>query len=1060
MTPEKVSPPDTARTPLLASLRARLLLVAVALAPAFALILWVHYANLEDERAEVAAAGSRIAASRALEFGEKIEDMRALLAIVAGFPTVREDPRLPRCSAILADMKRELPHVANLGVATPDARVVCSAAPFDPARPADVADRLWFRRALEKRGFAIGDYLVGRLTGLHSLTFGLPVIGARGDIAGVAFVALDLSWLSRFVADLPLPQGAALTVLDERGRILARHPDHEAWVGRQHPQAERLLAAAGGKQAGTLEAAGADGVVRLYAAHRVPGTHDELTVVFGQAKQTAEAAARQRFAVSLAVMAAILLAAFGLAWLAAEGLVLRRARRLTESAERLAGGDLEARSGVIGADEVGRLAAAFDRMADAVAEREHRLERANRALRIINASNRELLKGGDETELLAAMCRHIVREGGYVAAWVGRRVDDAEKRVDYLAGEGVDAELLDYLKQVSWGEAETGRGPVGTAIRENRPAIVQDLFAEPAPEALRALARGRGFVSGAALPIRLRGEVWGAISMYSGAAHAFRRSEVELLAEAADDLAIGLTTLRAQAREAAAREANRIKSDFLASMSHELRTPLNAIIGFSEVLRDGLAGAVSPQQREYLKDILDSGTHLLSLINDILDLSKVEAGKMALELECLPVESLLRTALAIVREKATAHRLTLELDAAQDCGELCADGRKVKQILYNLLSNAVKFTPDGGRIALSARRVVGGGEAPTGDWIEIAVTDTGIGIPAEDRQRLFTPFTQIDSSLSRQYAGTGLGLALVKRLTELHGGTVGVDSEPGKGSTFRVRLPCREVLECLAARRRGEGIAARAPGGKVLVVEDDAQARALLRLALEEDGFGVTLAANAGEARAQLAREEFDLITLDIMLPDEDGWQFLDWLKKNAALAHLPVVVVSIVADERKGFALGASAVLQKPFMKDELARVLAGLGFAAPRASPARVLVVDDEPEAVERLAALLAAEGHAVERAGGGREAVSKALANPPDLILLDLMMPDLSGFDVVTALRTDSRTVFTPIVVVTAKTLDADERRTLNGHVQAVVQKSRFDPAAFLAEVRRALAVRRGK
>jgi signal transduction histidine kinase/CheY-like chemotaxis protein len=525
-------------------------------------------------------------------------------------------------------------------------------------------------------------------------------------------------------------------------------------------------------------------------------------------------------------------------------------------------------------------------------------------------------------------------------------------------------------------------------------------------------------------------------------------------------------------REAALREANaaldranRMKSEFLASMSHELRTPLNAVIGFSEVLRDGLAGEVSEQQREYLQDILSSGTHLLALINDILDLSKVEAGRMELELDCLPVESLLHSALSIVREKAMAHRLTLDFKAA-DAGELCADARKVKQIVYNLLSNAVKFTPDGGSVTLGARRVprqaAPAAAAPpegTREFIEIAVADSGIGISAEDQTRLFAPFTQLDSSLSRQYAGTGLGLALVKGLAELHGGAVGVESVPGKGSTFRVWLPCRPEADGLAGRQRAVSPAARLRGKRVLVVEDDAQSFELLRITLTQEGFVIAHAANAREARTKLETESFDLITLDILLPGEDGWQFLDALKKNAALAHIPVVVASIVAEEEKGFALGASAVLQKPFAKDELISALAGLGFVAPR-GPARVLVVDDDPAAVELAAVLLAAEGHAVERAYGGREGVEKALAAPPDLILLDLMMPDLSGFEAVTRLRADPRTAATPIIVVTAKTLDEAERRELDRQVQAVLEKSRYTPEAFLAEVRRALSARRNK
>jgi len=239
--------------------------------------------------------------------------------------------------------------------------------------------------------------------------------------------------------------------------------------------------------------------------------------------------------------------------------------------------------------------------------------------------------------------------------------------------------------------------------------------------------------------------------------------------------------------------ASRMKSEFLANMSHELRTPLNAIIGFAEVLRDGLAGELEPKQKDYANEIYMSGGHLLALINDILDLSKVEAGKMTLTLEPVSVSMLVQAGLQVVKETATAHRQRLTAQVAPDLGEVWLDGRKFKQILYNLLSNAVKFTPDGGEVRLEARRVTPEAppDGPGASFLEIVVKDSGIGVPAADQARLFEPFTQIDSTLARRYQGTGLGLAMVRRLAELHGGTVALRSAPGEGSTFTVRLPWR-----------------------------------------------------------------------------------------------------------------------------------------------------------------------------------------------------------------------------------------------------------------------------
>jgi PAS domain S-box-containing protein len=397
--------------------------------------------------------------------------------------------------------------------------------------------------------------------------------------------------------------------------------------------------------------------------------------------------------------------------------------------------------------------------------------------------------------------------------------------------------------------------------------------------------------------------------------------------------------------------ASRMKSEFLANMSHELRTPLNAIIGFSEALKDGLMGELTEQQRGFIGDIFGSGQHLLSLINDILDLSKVEAGKMTLDLEPVEVSSLFSNSLSIIREKAAARRIRLDIEAATDLGRIQVDARKVKQIVYNLLSNAVKFTLEGGHVMLRARRV-GRDEVgrPSGPWqgrgqalkpdnvftefLEIGVTDSGIGIGPDGLDHLFKPFSQIDSGLARRFEGTGLGLVMVKLLAELHGGAVFVESSPGEGSRFRVWLPVRPwdadrqtsspVIDLPPAPRPGP------PSGAptALVVEDDAKSAELIRVQLEAEGFKVLHAGSAEVALVVAQQQPLSLITLDIMLPDMDGWEFLGRIKQVPALARIPVVIISIVADGTKGFAFGASAIMQKPISRQELYAALVELGL------------------------------------------------------------------------------------------------------------------------------------
>jgi len=524
-------------------------------------------------------------------------------------------------------------------------------------------------------------------------------------------------------------------------------------------------------------------------------------------------------------------------------------------------------------------------------------------------------------------------------------------------------------------------------------------------------------------------------------------------------------------------DASRMKSEFLANMSHELRTPLNAIIGFSEVLGDGLMGDMTDQQRGYIGDIFKSGKHLLSLINDILDLSKVEAGKMSLDLEAVQLSPLFANSLSIIRGKAATRHISLIMDETDDLGSIRADGRKVKQIVYNLLSNAVKFTVDGSRVTLRTARVPraevgklsGSGtgrsfplaENEFTDFLKISVTDSGIGISPEELEHLFKPFSQIDASLARKFEGTGLGLAMVKLLSELHGGTVAVESIVGEGTCFTVWLPLRaEEQDALTPVRAPAASPIQSlPGIRTaLVVEDDLKSAQLIRVQLEAEGFTVLHAATAEAALALAVKQPLSLITLDIMLPTMDGWEFLSRIKQVSALSCIPIVIISIVADRNKGFALGAAAVMQKPISRKELYDALVELGLLPiAQGETLKVLVADDDFRAVELIAARMQDLASTVLRAYGGKEAIEIAKRELPDLIVLDLMMPEVNGFDVVESLREDAATAHIPIMVVTSKRITAEDRAKLNGYVATIMEKAEFDGARFTAEVRRAMSGR---
>ena len=505
-----------------------------------------------------------------------------------------------------------------------------------------------------------------------------------------------------------------------------------------------------------------------------------------------------------------------------------------------------------------------------------------------------------------------------------------------------------------------------------------------------------------------------------------------------------------QAQEEAER-ANRVKSQFLASMSHELRTPLNAILGFSELLNDDATGRFDEAtRRRFLDQIHSSGVHLLQLINDILDLSKVEAGQMELQLQAVELRRLIDEARATVEPLAQGKAISLNVDPGPEL-HLIADPAKLKQMLLNLLSNAIKFTPDGGRIQIRGRQV--------DSWAEIAVSDTGIGIAAEDLGRLFTEFQQLDAGPARQQEGTGLGLALTRRFAELHGGQVSVESAPGKGSTFTLRLPLEAKALRAPARHEPHSVTASDLSRPlVLVVDDNPQAAEILARTMGAGGFRIKVAHTGTEALTMARDLKPVAITLDILLPEVDGWEVLNRLKADEATRNIPVIVVSVVDNPALGQALGAFDYFVKPVDGKALLSRLSQYTFTNKvKSEPVRVLVVDDEQANLDLLEALLKPAGFAVIRAGGGQEGIDLARSQMPNLILLDLIMPDLTGFDVVESLRAEEATRSIPIMVLTAKALTEDDKRALNGQVAAIFQRNSVAGTELIAWLRRIVAQR---
>jgi signal transduction histidine kinase len=529
----------------------------------------------------------------------------------------------------------------------------------------------------------------------------------------------------------------------------------------------------------------------------------------------------------------------------------------------------------------------------------------------------------DLDEVLQTVVTHAVRitgtDGGSIMEYV-----EEEDAFSVRAAYGTSASLVDALRRM---RIERDSTLVGRAALERRPLVVGDLDTVPLDPHLRLLHE-HGWRSVLAVPVLRRDRIVGVLVIRRKVPGDFGPETLRLLETFAAQSALAILNARLfrdlDLSRAELEVASRHKSEFLASMSHELRTPLNAVIGFSEVLLDQLFGEVNERQAEYLRDIWNSGRHLLELLNEILDLSKVEAGKMQLEPQRFDVAPVLEYSLGLLRQRAANHGISLELVLPSEVGAIHADELRFKQVVVNLLTNAVKFTPDGGRVTVAARRL--------GEELQVTVTDTGIGVPPEDRERIFESFQQGGRGAPKE-EGTGLGLTLSRRLVELFGGRMWLESEVGVGSSFGFAVPVGSPSTPRAPQPRREG-----GGGRpvVLIADDDARSAELLAAYLDGSPVEVRSVQDGEQALEAARREPPAALLLDIRLPTIDGWAVLRAMKADPATAHVPVVLVTVVDEPRRGLALGASGYLVKPVTREDLHDVLRGVGVLDPASAGA----------------------------------------------------------------------------------------------------------------------------
>jgi hypothetical protein len=753
-------------------------------------------------------------------------------------------------------------------------------------------------------------------------------------------------------------------------------------------------------------------------------------------------------AVVLGVACSLLIAFF------VKGVITSSIEKLHEGARLIGQGNLDHRLSVETEDELGKLADEFNQMAarlkEAYSGLEQKVDERTRALsqslERVRALSEVIQAVGSSLDLETVLATIVSRANQLSGTDSGAvfEFDEPTGEFRLRATENLPEELVEVLRATP---LRRGEGTVGRLADTREPVQTPDIAAEGAYQSpVRDVLLQSGYHALLAVPLRREEEVIGGLVVNRRTPGEFSTEVIDILTTFANQSAVAIQNARLfQEIEEKSRQlevASQHKSLFLANMSHELRTPLNAIIGYSEMLQEEALDLGQERFVADLQKINAAGKHLLELINAVLDLSKIEAGKMELYLESFSVAVLVNDIAAVIRPLAEKNGNRLEMRCDDDVGVMRADLTKVRQTLFNLLSNACKFT-EHGTVSLTIAREPG----PAGDWITFSVGDTGIGMTPEQMARLFQEFST-DAPTMQKYGGTGLGLALSRRLCRMMGGDITAVNEAGAGSTFTVRLPAAVV------DTRGEPLTAATPGstgaatgaGTVLVVDDEPAVRELMQRFLAREGFRVVTAAG-GEEGLRLAKAiRPDAITLDVLMPHVDGWAVLAALKTDPETAEIPVIMLTIVDDRNRGYALGAADYLTKPVDRDRLLGVL-----RRHRRGNVPILVVDDDPAFRELMRRMLEKEGYAVIEAENGRVALDRVRQAPPALILLDLIMPEMDGFEFMAEFREHEEWRAIPVVIVTVRHLSVEERLQLGGYVEKIVEKGAHTLDSLLREVR---------
>ncbi len=599
--------------------------------------------------------------------------------------------------------------------------------------------------------------------------------------------------------------------------------------------------------------------------------------------------------------------------------------------------------------------------------------------------------------------------------------------------------------------------------KDKTPVVTDDLSLSTVGSTLRGEFEKQKIKTLIVMPLIVQGELQGVVEAVTMKDKNYVASEIELLTLVAGELAGGMSRKRLideirrknvelEEQTLKTQEASETLKKFLAMFSHELRSPLNSIIGFSDLLATQLEELPQTSVEEFMKNINASGKHLQLIINDILDLSKIESGTLDLHIASYPVsyfqESIRRVLSASIQEK----HINLEFAFSPEFDEIVVDQTRFKQILINLVSNAIKFSDQGGTVRISSVR--------EGNDMQFEVRDHGIGIKAADVPHLFKPFKQAADGKEMNRKGIGLGLAITKKLIELHGGTIWIDSTWGEGSTVSFRIPLvidvstelgKQGEMLLEVLKRENKPLRNEERPLALVVEDSPQAAELMKMHIESAGYRVVIAKDGAEAVEMSKELRPSVITLDLMLPVKDGWQVMKELKRHPLCKHIPIVIVSIIDEKNLGFGLGAVDYFVKPVNRDDLIKALDRVHLVRkPGERPPTVLAIDDDKSATDLIQLILESEGYRVLKANDGKQGVEIAVREHPDLIILDIVMPEMSGFDVAQELKQIPASRDIPIIILTSMDIDETEQAELSEFVSGLMKKGAFTKRDLLREI----------